>query len=375
MADFSNEQIKEYATLWFRSVGKSHVTFVEELSKPENVDVQEICNSPLLLSMVCLYFEQVMCLPPSHAELYEDAIEALLTKWDASREIVRDEISHGVMLYRELSPRRKKQMFAEIAARTIEAEEYFFRRRDLAKWIDSYLATLPNVVSNDIDSNAVLRAIEAQHGIFVEQAKDVYSFSHLTFQEYFAACYIFDHERRGTTIHLLEKHITDNRWRSIFLLTISLLDRAGADDFFVDMYRTIANRISDKQLQLLLIWADIYAIKVNPPEAKRNLARLAYVFLMLALALKRTPIPDLDIALAITLDFASALACKIGGNLEIASASVPSLDFACTQINNLAYTVSIQVGVDYGLYYAWSYAELLAQYWWPHDDNKVYYDM
>jgi len=37
-----------------------------------------------------------------------------------------------------------------------------------------------------LNSEAVLKSIEAQHGLLVERA-EIYSFSHLTFQEYFTA--------------------------------------------------------------------------------------------------------------------------------------------------------------------------------------------
>ena len=38
-----------------------------------------------------------------------------------------------------------------------------------------------------MDSEVVLKALEAQHGLLVERARGIYSFSHLTFQEYFTA--------------------------------------------------------------------------------------------------------------------------------------------------------------------------------------------
>ena len=44
----------------------------------------------------------------------------------------------------------------------------------------------------DIDAEAVLQEIIAQHGIFAQQAHRLFSFSHLTFQEYYAARYIVD---------------------------------------------------------------------------------------------------------------------------------------------------------------------------------------
>ncbi len=402
VADFTDEQVKRYAELWFQTVGKSHEHFVEQLTKAENAGVRELCSSPLLLSMVCLYFEQLMRFPPNRAELYEKAIEALLNKWDASRDILRDEILRGEILYRELSPRRKEQMFAAIAARTFESGDYFFRRRDLGKWIGDYLRTLPNVKPDDeIDNNAVLRAIEAQHGIFVEWARDIYSFSHLTFQEYFTARYIFDNERRGATTRLLRDHLDDNRWREVFLLTVSLFDREGADDFFSDMRRVIDCLVSDPALCQLLIWADTRTVAANPPDEQEISIRLSYILLGSFLnpyfdfdfdfELESNLYPNLDIAhtlvpsLSLPIQFVQKLALERARDricdLDIIIDSDLARDIVNEQQFDLAYNyemifalsrcISEQVGFDYGLYYAWIYAERFAQEWWLRDNDEV----
>lgn len=442
VADFSDEQIEEYAELWFCTVGKSHKTFTMQLTKPENLGVRELCNNPLLLSMVCLYFERVMRFPPNRAELYEDAIEALLNKWDASRDILRDEIPHGETIYRELSPRRKEQLFATIAARTFERGDYYFRRRDLVKWIGDYLRTLPNVKAVDeIDNDAVLRAIEAQHGIFVERARDIYSFSHLTFHEYFTARYIFDNERRGTTLRLLRDYLVDNRWREVFLLTVSLFDREGADDFFRDLYQAVDCFVNDNLLHQLLIWAERRTIAAGLLDERCSATRLAYIFLSISFDLDCTRSSDLDLARSFSLaeksENQSALACAfarrrdldlmlaldldlsysydrvlscskdLAHTLACAKESARVLDFksaldlACVldrgttsaqaskRTRSLAYaltlaleldlslsidlarSLSVNVGFDYGLYYAWGYAQLFADAAWPRSDPEI----
>ena len=333
VADFSEEQVREYAQLWFKTEDKSHEFFLEELAKVENAGVRELCNIPLLLSMVCLYFGHRMTFPPNRAELYEDAIEALLNKWDAKRNIRRDEMPRGEVVYRELSTRRKEQLFAAIAYDTFSRGQYFFRRRDLAKWIGEYLATLPNIKPADtIDNMMVLQAIEAQHSIFVERAKDIYSFSHLTFQEYFAARYIFDNERRGTTSQLIRERLTDNRWREVFLLTASLFNSDGALDFFQEMQTAINGLIANEPTLLrLLAWADMRTAVANPFAGQYGAVRLAYISLARARTLDR------DLARALDRDRA----------LDLARA--------------LARTFSVEVGLDYGLYYAWVIAALLAK--------------
>jgi predicted NACHT family NTPase len=57
--------------------------------------------------------------------------------------------------------------------------------------IIDYIRNLPGAQEDEealqLDSEAVLKSIEAQHGLLVERARGIYSFSHLTFQEYFTA--------------------------------------------------------------------------------------------------------------------------------------------------------------------------------------------
>lgn len=212
VADFTPEQIATYAAKWFSADKATYDFFMQELQKPEQKGVYELCNTPLLLALVCLAFATDRAFPPTHAELYEDALDVLLRRWDASRQIDRDALHPDEKIYRELSNQRKKELFARIAHRTFQKGEYFFRRRDLESWITDYLATLPNVRAiDDLDGQIVLKAIEAQHSILVERAKDIYSFSHLTFQEYFTAHYLKQNQASGAVVRLIADHLGDDR--------------------------------------------------------------------------------------------------------------------------------------------------------------------
>jgi predicted NACHT family NTPase len=62
---------------------------------------------------------------------------------------------------------------------------------------------------------AVLESIEAQHGLLEEQTMGSYSFSHLTFHEYFTANKIVTSVGANGCLPLeaLVTHITEPRWR------------------------------------------------------------------------------------------------------------------------------------------------------------------
>ncbi len=85
--------------------------------------------------------------------------------------------------------------------------------------IEGYIAEFLGIGQRD--SRLVLRAMEAQHGLLIERAQKVWSFSHLTFHEYFVAqkFIIFNGQFTDSEIkQLLNRHILDNNWHEVFRL-------------------------------------------------------------------------------------------------------------------------------------------------------------
>lgn len=104
-----------------------------------------------------------------------------------------------------------------------------------------------------LDGKEVLDAIAVQQGILVERAKHFYSFSHLTFQEYLTARYIDDQSKIDD---LVTNHLTDRRWREVFLL-LSGLARGGADYLLLAMENEIQKFTrNSSELQSLIYWAN-----------------------------------------------------------------------------------------------------------------------
>ena len=225
IADFDDKQIKLFINNWFiedRSIAK---LCWEKLN--EHKQIKELASIPLLLTLFCLAFGESLEFPQNRSELYKEALDALLKKWDASKRIQRE------LIYKHLSLKRKESMFSRIAADTFERGEYFYPQKKLESYISNFIQHLPeaNDESLEIDSEMILKAIEAQHGLFVQRAKGIYTFSHLTFQEYFTAKYIVDNSGKVILRNLVREHITDKRWREVFLLTAEMLE--DADELFL----------------------------------------------------------------------------------------------------------------------------------------------
>ncbi|MHC5831473.1 MAG: NACHT domain-containing protein, partial [Nostoc sp.] len=74
---------------------------------------------------------------------------------------------------------------------TFKRGDYFFKQNKAEQYIIEYIRNLADVDIDpeilQLDSERLLKSIEYQHGLLIERAKGIYSFSHLTFHEYFTA--------------------------------------------------------------------------------------------------------------------------------------------------------------------------------------------
>jgi predicted NACHT family NTPase len=185
VADFDAQQVTDFSNQWFHCKNDlvKAERFLQKLKDDE--PLRELASNPLLLTLLCLVFEDAGNFPANRAELYENGVDVLLKKWDVKRNIERDQV------YKGLSLKRKEDLLSEIANATFTAGNYFFKQREVESFINQYIQNLPHANTNlevlALDSTAVLKSIEAQHGLLVERARNIYSFSHLTFHEYFTA--------------------------------------------------------------------------------------------------------------------------------------------------------------------------------------------
>jgi hypothetical protein len=249
LADFTEAQVERFVSFWFHDKEDKRKAFLDEFKKPEHKRLHDLSRTPLLLTLLCLTFDETMTFPKRKAEIYEEALDALLKKWDAERSIKRD------IVYKKLSLGYKHQLLMELAAETFERGNLFMRKQDVINRIVRFIRRLPmEYATEDIDGEAILRAIEAQHGLLIEQARHIYSFSHLTFHEYFTAQYIATHPE-PSIFYGLVGHAADPRWAEVLALSTSILDYRNVARLFRIWFEHMQQQIeTNLELMACMQW-------------------------------------------------------------------------------------------------------------------------
>jgi predicted NACHT family NTPase len=257
VADFSEEQIKSFAKKWFTARFPAEAEdliskFHDKLNA--NKPSKELASNPLLLTLLCLVFEDLKAFPQKRSQLYKDGLELLLKRWDNKRNIERPE------LYKDLDTPQKEDLLSYLAYTTFTQGRLFFEQEEIEGHIVEYIRSLPDAQTDAkqlrLDSTAVLKGIEAQHGILVERAQHIYSFSHLTFQEYFTARQIVNSpspDALEKAFDTLVNQIGNKQWREVFLLTVEMLPNA---DYLLKLMKQKVDAIAagDEDIQKLLVW-------------------------------------------------------------------------------------------------------------------------
>ena len=248
IAEFDDEQIQQFIQNWFSleidmesSIAQK---FWEILQRSENASAKELARTPLLLTFLCLIYDRSQSLPTVRSTLYGTALDILLNGWAAAKRIERDPIYQG------FHPALEKELLSEIAYQSFKDDQLFFSEQEITDRIAVFLSDTLDAPKH-LNGTAVLNAIEIQQGILVERAPNVYSFSHLTLQEYLTARYI---SKSNLMQEMVDQHLTDDRWREIFLLVSGLLEERS-HELWLLMEQQADAFISSLKLQGLLQWA------------------------------------------------------------------------------------------------------------------------
>ncbi|MFM8333111.1 MAG: NACHT domain-containing protein, partial [Candidatus Methylumidiphilus sp.] len=179
--------------------------------------VRELAINPLLLTVIALVHRDRVKLPDRRAELYQEAVDVLLGKWDEARGVQESpiladklfDLSDRRLVLQQLALAMHEQKIKEIDAEPLRQ----ILARQLADAVDD---------PRELDAAVArfLNVIQERTGLLIARGEGSYAFSHLTFQEYLAALAIAG---RDDYVEYTLKRTGKEWWREVVLLEAGYL--------------------------------------------------------------------------------------------------------------------------------------------------------
>lgn len=286
---FNENEIETFVQKWYAARERNPN---EAKSKSEhllktfkkNDRLRKLAENPLMLTIIALVHRIEAELPNERVKLYDKCTEVLLSTWEGVKGLPLSERERDRPYYRNRRRLLEKLAFWMHTVSQEEERQAEVKRGDLkSKLIEFFVEDSKLNLSSDLaelEADALIELAMSRTGILVERGDGVYSFVHLTFQEYFAACdlekrYITDLDRLWKEI---QPHLYDPRWREVILLLIGRLNEHDEPpSVIVEKILRESDKFDGVLRRNLFLAVRCLADRVNIKESLRNEIREALV--------------------------------------------------------------------------------------------------
>jgi energy-coupling factor transporter ATP-binding protein EcfA2 len=241
--DSSKNEVKDEK--WFREKRAAEKADSLKRVLGEETSIRNLALNPLLLSMIC-YIHYNKQLPKERLSLYEDCSRLLLEQWDIEKGYPQDDIPLKLI---------QKDLIMQEIAYSMHCGKIGFgkeaRGSEIIPLIRQILGRFGMEVS---EAERLFSKLVSRTGVIVvaEKYKDLYAFSHLTFQEFYTARFL---HTNGMNIFQVIKDIElkDSKsltgwWREVILLYSSM--QKDTSSIIVDLCNTQERDLLKRELQI-----------------------------------------------------------------------------------------------------------------------------
>jgi formylglycine-generating enzyme required for sulfatase activity len=197
VVDFDWEQIRCFLESWFADMPERAEDLMSVLA--EKPRIRLLAANPLLLSIIALIYEQDLRLPERRVELYERCVWVLLEEWERLK---------GRAGERQFAPDVTLRALEELALR-------FHQGECIAMDRDQLLTHLREILPQ---ASAFLDEVLDRTGLLRQMSHNSYAFTHLTLQEFLAACAIRQDIRQTGDYSPVLDRLDDSWWRETIIL-------------------------------------------------------------------------------------------------------------------------------------------------------------
>lgn len=287
LAQLLPEEIEQFIKDWYNiRVGnaRDRNANIADLSRilrdPTNTAIRELAENPLLLTIIALVHRIDAVLPDQRVVLYQKCTETLLNTWHKWKQ--RD----GAERITGKEERRNR--------RRMEVLAHWFQRRDnesgkvrqaVAPHAEVRLHLAAHIRDNEklLDGNSdpddlaeeFLDFVRRRAGLLVEVGDGLFSFVHLTFQEYLCASHLITESEVGgieRTWSMLAKECEDPRWHEVMRLLVAGLKSDAAQEFLIEELLTFPESIGDAgSLERTVLLGGLLLDGIEPAAARKNM--------------------------------------------------------------------------------------------------------
>ena len=309
--DLNDEEISRFIDGWYNSIEENRARILEktkskaqlifrkgEASEKANKlkqalsstkSIRRIAENPLLLSIIC-FVHYNKTLPKERLRLYQDCSNLLLVQWDEEKGLAVDDTN--------LTLARKEDIIQEIAFsfHTGKIGEAFGRKEANGDEIIPIVEKkLKEFKMDPTQAESLFQKLIERSGIIVitEKYANRYSFSHLTFQEFYSAMYLYENK---LDIFEVISQGSDNStdalngwWREVILLYCLLIK--DPTKIIENLYRDSEDDFLQQNLQLAVQCLD-ESVKVTNQEVSEKI--IEKVFWIRAHSTSKSKIKSLD---------------------------------------------------------------------------------
>ena len=240
VAPLREPEIRQFCYEWhaarvddIRERGRMVEDLMAVLSDPDNHAIHELACNPLLLTIIVLVHRIDAVLPDQRVLLYQKCVETLLITWHTWK-------------YRASAPKKPDREDRRNLRRMEAIAEWMHNRAgldgreqravapfdDLVSMLSAHIREIERWPADkgepEDEAADFLSFVRQKAGLLVEAGPELYSFVHLTFQEYLAARHIITRSeaRGGDTFvwQVLKDRIDQPRWNEVARLLVAARD-------------------------------------------------------------------------------------------------------------------------------------------------------